>query len=145
MESDGTYMSDHQLFFLSDSYPKRQLLIICFCGLLSILHVTYSPKVCSRFQIYFPRNSYLLVPIFGQDNGFLLVIDGVRKEKERLTAAKLLHGPSFLLFIGSCLSDRSSGQVFIHSRNSSFFIFSTLFPLNTCSNALESILFKFKL
>ena len=25
-----------------------------------------------------------------QDNGFLLVIDGVRKEKERLTAAKLL-------------------------------------------------------
>ena len=24
-----------------------------------------------------------------QDNGFLLVIDGVRKEKERLTAAKL--------------------------------------------------------
>jgi len=28
MESDGTYMSDHQLFFLSDSYPKRQLLII---------------------------------------------------------------------------------------------------------------------
>ena len=31
MESDGTYMSDHQLFFLSDSYPKRQLLIICFC------------------------------------------------------------------------------------------------------------------
>jgi len=29
------------------------------------------------------------------------VIDGVRKEKERLTAAKLLHGPSFLLFIGS--------------------------------------------
>jgi len=45
-----------------------------------------------------------------QDNGFLLVIDGVRKEKERLTAAKLLHGPSFLLFIGSCLSDRSSGH-----------------------------------
>ena len=30
---------------------------------------------------------------------FLLVIDGVRKEKERLTAAKLLHGPSFLLFM----------------------------------------------
>ena len=26
-----------------------------------------------------------------QDNGFLLVIDGVRKEKERLTAAKLLY------------------------------------------------------
>jgi len=24
-----------------------------------------------------------------QDNGFLLVIDGVRKEKERLTAAKI--------------------------------------------------------
>ena len=47
------------------------------------------------------RCFYLLVPIFGQDNGFLLVIDGVRKEKERLTAAKLLHGPSFLLFIGS--------------------------------------------
>ena len=38
------------------------------------------------------------------------MIDGVRKEKERLTAAKLLHGPSFLLFIGSCLSDRSSGH-----------------------------------
>ena len=33
-----------------------------------------------------------------QDNGFLLVIDGVRKEKERLTAAKL-----FLKFHGSCL------------------------------------------
>ena len=26
-----------------------------------------------------------------QDNGFLLVIDGVRKEKERLTAANLLR------------------------------------------------------
>ena len=24
MESDGTYMSDHQLFFLSDSYPRLQ-------------------------------------------------------------------------------------------------------------------------
>ena len=23
MESDGTYMSDHQLFFLSDSYPAH--------------------------------------------------------------------------------------------------------------------------
>jgi len=51
------------------------------------------------------RCFYLLVPIFGQDNGFLLVIDGVRKEKERLTAAKLLHGPSFLLFIGSSSFD----------------------------------------
>ena len=30
MESDGTYMSDHQLFFLSDSYPKRlSISIIC--------------------------------------------------------------------------------------------------------------------
>ena len=39
---------------------------------------------------------HLLVPIFGQDNGFLLVIDGVRKEKERLTAAKLLLLPNSL-------------------------------------------------
>ena len=35
-----------------------------------------------------------------QDNGFLLVIDGVRKEKERLTAAKLFvrtHGSQSIL------------------------------------------------
>ena len=37
-----------------------------------------------------------------QDNGFLLVIDGVRKEKERLTAANLLHTP--LLDISSFIS-----------------------------------------
>ena len=37
-----------------------------------------------------------------QDNGFLLVIDGVRKEKERLTAANLLHTP--LLDISSIYS-----------------------------------------
>ena len=33
-----------------------------------------------------------------QDNGFLLVIDGVRKEKERLTAANLLRVILFLSF-----------------------------------------------
>ena len=34
-----------------------------------------------------------------QDNGFLLVIDGVRKEKERLTAANLLRVILFLSLV----------------------------------------------
>ena len=57
-------MSDHQLFFLSDSYPKRQLLIICFCGLLSILHVTTAKQLHhsqTRVQRSFGHNLHLLL------------------------------------------------------------------------------------
>ena len=43
-----------------------------------------------------------------QDNGFLLVIDGVRKEKERLTADQLRFNdwfPKVLISVFSCLND----------------------------------------
>ena len=46
-----------------------------------------------------------------QDNGFLLVIDGVRKEKERLTAANLLHTP--LLDISSFISSFLTAILFL--------------------------------
>jgi hypothetical protein len=83
------------------SLDNEDFLLKLFPFLFHFQFLSFNCFYSLGFQIYFPRNSYLLVPIFGQDNGFLLVIDGVRKEKERLTAAKLLHGPSFLLFIGS--------------------------------------------
>ena len=63
------------------------------------------------------RCFYLLVPIFGQDNGFLLNVFHVFKGLLAIT-----YISCFLLFM----------LVFL------------LFPLNTCSNALESILFERK-
>jgi len=61
----GSHLWTHRsslLSFNNRRIPQSRagsLVVISWCG-------------NERFQIYFPRNSYLLVPIFGQDNGFLL-------------------------------------------------------------------------
>ena len=64
-----------------------------------------------------------------QDNGFLLVIDGVRKEKERLTAAKL-----FFLSFNPMVLSRLPALV-----NNYFFFLDLMFVLLMVDNFDEEV------
>ena len=101
--------------YLSNKFPREER----FCGNKRLRRNRQSARSFQRLQTISSSISSLILGSLlylgrgmeTQDNGFLLVIDGVRKEKERLTAANLLHTP--LLDISSFISSFLTAILFL--------------------------------